>query len=116
MDILVFGIEAGHSITFEIQITPKVKLTDSTLKMGNIDLAAVGISRMGGTQRVVAFSDGGNGVIMMDIDTDGELNTYDTIPNDINANNRFFVTFTETFVPNYMLDSACDKFYWKRTA
>ena len=26
------------------------------------------------------------------------------------------VEFTETTMPNYMLDSACDKFYWKRTA
>lgn len=117
MNILAIGIEAGHSITFELRVKPKVAISDGTIALGNIDTAALGITRMGGTQRLTAWCDGGQNVVMIYITTDGELRTCDIIPeSSMAAGNLIEVTFTETFVPDYMVDSACNKFYWKRTA
>lgn len=112
-----YWYRGGHTITFELRVKPKVAINDRTIALGNIDTAALGITRMGGTQRLTALCDGGQNVVMIYITTDGELRTCDIIPeSSMAAGNPIEVTFTETFQPNYMLDSACDKFYWKRTA
>lgn len=68
----------------------------------------------------VAYSDGGDGVVFCQLNgTSGVLATVDRVTKtnvNIPAGQNFSVVFVQSVRSNLMLDSACDKFYWKRTA
>lgn len=108
---------SGHTINLEIQITPKVKLADSMIVLGNFDFATLGITKLNHTIRLLLASDGGQGIVMGEIIYNtGEFRSFDTIPSDISANNNCYITLSFSNYYTQMLDSACNKFYWKRTA
>jgi hypothetical protein len=67
------------------------------------------------------FSDGGNGIIMTALESDGNLITVDVVEKGdasttIPIGSNCFVEFTHEISTEHMLDSACNKFYWRRTA
>lgn len=108
---------SGHTINLEIQITPKVKLADSMIVLGNFDFATLGITKLNHTIRLLLASDGGQGIVMGEIIYNtGEFRSFDTIPSDISANNNCYINLSFSNYYTQMLDSACNKFYWKRTA
>lgn len=108
----------GHSIYIEFNITNAVAITDSTLTLGNLDLNELGISRFVHSMRYVGASDGGNAAIQFYINAlTGEVQTLDVFgENSIAANNTCYFFASISLNYQYMLDSTCDKFYWKRTA
>ena len=112
-----FYTKAGHSINIEFNYKAKVAVGDTILNVGTIDLEALGISRLANRIWNVGFSDGGNSAIMFDVSTIGKVDTVDVVGEasiSVNSTCTFFACETISF--DYMLDSACDKFYWKRTA
>lgn len=99
-------------------------LTDTTTTLLTIDPASCGATRFGYTTRYyTAFSDVGNTVVTYGLTVDGVLSARDVI---VRGSSSASVTFSETinnfqiivtqYATDYMLDSFCDKFYFKRTA
>lgn len=112
---------AGHTVTVEIQVTPKVIFNDSQLEWGNIDLSQLGITQFSHTGYDYGWSDGGQGIAMVGIRTNGQVNSYDVLTKTSGGSipagsEELKVVHTQAIPYYYMLDSACDKFYWKRTA
>lgn len=108
----------GHSIDLEFTFTPAVDITDSTLVLGNLEFSVLGVSRLNQTMRPIGSSDGSNVAILFYIHpSSGEVQILDIFgENSASAGNScyFFTSMSVNY--NYMLDSACGKFYWKRTA
>ena len=114
---------SNHHITFRISFTPTVALTDSTLTMFTIDLPSFGASRLNEDHLSTHFTDGGQTVIVMSISTAGAFRTTDVFVRNTDSPNSLATgytvgmsTITIEVRKDYMLDSFCDKFYWKRTA
>lgn len=108
--------KSGHSINLEISYKNKVATGDAILEIGTIDFEALGITRLANRIYNCGYSDTGNSIIMFVIaPTNGVLQVVDIVGEASNSANNSYNFFTcETIPFNYMLDSACDKFYWKR--
>ena len=108
---------SGHSIDLEFTFTPSVEITDSTLVLGNLKLATLGVSRFNHTMRPIGSSDASNVAILFYINaTSGEVQTLDIFgANSSPAGNSCYFFTSMNVAYDYMLDSACNKFYWKRT-
>lgn len=107
---------AGHTVTVQVGLTNKVAITDTELNFGTFKLANIGITAFNNELDFTAFTDGGNCAVFMTITTAGALKSVDIIPDNSVAAERWidgYATFTIT--PDNMLDSACNKFYWKKT-
>ncbi len=109
---------AGHTITLMISYVPKVKVADSTLQMGTVSLSTLGISRFPHSIYAPGYTDGGNCIIMNYLGyNNGSFETLDVVSDPYVASGQTCKFFVTSNIPyQYMNDSACNKFYWKRTA
>lgn len=95
---------------------------DTTITIGLFDLSALGVN--GGSQNLVRYilasSDGGNGIAMMDLTTAGTLRTLDRVTvtsgGTITAGQNIHFSVDIPLTMSDMDDSFCDKFFFKRTA
>ena len=108
----------GHSIDLEFTFTPSVDITDSTLILGNLEFSKLGVSRLNHTMRPIGSSDASNVTILFYINSvSGEVQTLDVFGGNLaSAGNSCYFFTSMSINYNYMLNSACNKFYWKRTA
>lgn len=112
----------GHAVhIFRFAFTYGVALTDTTVTFGVLNLNALGISSIPNAIYCTANSDGGNGIAMTQISTAGDLASIDVITKTSGGNIPAGVAIglgmaSIDLLPSQMDDSACDKFYWKRTA
>lgn len=113
----IYSIYGGHTIRLRLFFTPKVAFTDdSTVSIGKFDMTKMGITGFyHSITATPAMSDGGNGLVMATISYDGTVEVNDVIKN-TTANQGLYVNKEITLRHNEMLDSFCNKFYWKRTA
>ena len=109
---------AGHSGFIVLYFTPSRDMNDDTLVWGTVNWDALGVTRIAHSIRVCGWSDGGNSMFMSSLIYDtGEIQTPDIIPESkIAAGQTCWVTFNFVFKHDWMIDSKCNKFYWKRTA
>ena len=111
---------SNHSIQIRLYFTNKVALTDSTVDLGDFDYDFLGVTSLPfGLNNLVGSSDNGNGIFIATLGWDsGELNVTDVIAKNelIAANSSCRLLFDVEITYNRMIDSFCDKFYWKRTA
>lgn len=109
---------SGHTIILNLAFTTNTELTDTTVLLGTINYEEIGVSRLTSNSRAVGFCDSGNSVLMLVAHySSGELNCVDVVGSSSVAQDlTCYATFPFQFVSDYMLDEACDKFYWKRTA
>ena len=113
------AIRTGRMISFRIVFVPKVDLTDATLEFATVNLSALGLA---GSFQVyfTGYSDGSNGIAQMALTADGRLESLDVITKTSGgtfpAGNAINLVINLPVIRNNMMDSACDKFYWKRTA
>ena len=111
-------VRGDNLIRFYFSFTNKVALADSTLNLGTINFNKCGITSFPYDAFIDGWSDGGNANAMLYIDQSTGLITHrDVVGTDSMATGK--VTYTTITMPlpmSYMLDSFCDKFYWKRTA
>ena len=104
------------SIHISIELYDLEKLADSNIVLGRLKLENIGIKKMpyeiyGG----LSFSDETNAGIMWEIDADGEL-VHRAVFNgtSVPAGSSFTFNFDLVMAYDDMIDSFCDKFYWKR--
>lgn len=115
-----FGIlRNGHEIYFRLAFQNTVSLGDSAIKLGELVFNKWGITGLYlGLYDTVAGSDGTDGVAIIDITGAGVINSDDVVPKGtgttLSSGGTFHIQANMQFPMNYMLDSACDKFYWKR--
>lgn len=109
---------SGHSLDFEFTLTSSVALTDEAITLGTLDYSAIGVERLNHTLRVVGSSDGANSMFILYINpTTGEVQSIDSIgETTVAAGNSCYAFFSMNINPDFMLDSACNKFYWKRVS
>ena len=111
---------AGHTVFILCKFTNKVALTDTSIHIGTFNLANIGVkSSFDNSAWVVGNSDGGNSVVYIDLYSTGQLYTTDINYSltSISAGKVWvFTTTMQVSDIDQMLDSACNKFYWKRTA
>lgn len=110
---------SGHSITLNIRFTNKVQIADDALTMFTVDYETLGITRMTYNYYGVFWSDLAQCLGFFTLTaTSANFNTVDMIPDNYISAGRTDNSAAISFnVPmEYMLDEACDKFYWKRVA
>lgn len=112
---------SDHSISAFVTITPAVAITDSTLEMFTFNLTKLGISSIAFSRNYSSMSDGGQSVLTYQITAAGVLSTTDIIvrgSGTASLATGYSLNLLFELPINYtsMLDSACNKFYWKRTA
>ncbi len=110
---------SGHSITLNIRFTNKVQIADTALTMFTVDFETLGITRLLYHYYGYFWSDLATCMGAFNLNaTSGGFNTVDIIPdNYISAGRTDNSTAISFNVPmDYMLDEACDKFYWKRVS
>lgn len=117
-----YVVRSKHSMKVRLDFTNKVALSDTTVVFGNIDYSSLGITDIGMSYRgSIAVTDGGNGIAEMDLNySTGVLTSVDVITKTsggqipIDSSINYLIDIN---VRHYeMLDEACDKFYWKKTA
>lgn len=113
-----------RSVHIRIDLTTNVELSDTTVVLGNLKMADIGIVAGGsGVYGVysVDYSDIGHGVIMSLINNQGEVQSLDVVTKSsggsIASGSLVNMDFIFTIAnKNGMIDSFCDKFYWRRIA
>lgn len=113
----VYATRGSHSIEITGYITPKSAIAPSTI-LCTFNYETLGITKFYATQRIVAYSSSGNILGMFYIESGtGNLVFAATQTSGQNWPVRgAFFDMTAVIPMDLMLDSACDKFYWKRTA
>lgn len=112
-------IRAGHTIRIRLQFTTAVEITDAGADIGDFNYSLIGIERTNiSSANIVAGTDNGNCAFLYTINhSTGNVFIGDAVGRDsLPADSSCYIDFTIPIQQNYMLDSACDKFYWKRTA
>lgn len=124
IDSQVFELE-GHHIWARVFITNKVVLNDDAKPLFTIDVDKIGINSSY-SNFIYGWTDQGNGIVLAnlpnsesgsdvtvesrDVVTRGTATTY------VAASSTIYFSFDIHTGTTGMLDSFCDKFYWKRTA
>lgn len=112
-------LSRGHStIRIRLSIQINASLNDNGMTLGKFNWDKVGVSQLPfGYNEQIAYSDAAQGALTFNIAYNtGEvkqLDVFDTEP--IPSGNTFALDITFNAPKNVMLDSFCDKFYWKRT-
>lgn len=115
-----YWIRGGHTVSIRLTTTTAVAISDTATLLGTFDFETIGVSTLVATPRFVGWSDDANGVFPMDINySSGLVRTLDFVGGDTAAaaagiTIQAYITVAIPY--NFMLDSACDKFYWQRTA
>ena len=110
----------GEQIELRLSFAPKVDLTDSTIEIGQLNLAQIGLTGKY-AEYVPFFADGGNGIAYLQVTNAGVIQTQDVLTK---ASGGTIPASTSTgqarvslmFGQGSMMDSFCDEFHWKRTA
>ena len=113
-------IRSGHSIFIRVYLTTKVDLWDTTTTLASLNLPALGLNSLTYTGAGGVYaSDAGNGIIMANISDTGVIAFTDCITKSGSAlaeGSSPRISVDRTTIATNMIDSFCDKFYWKRTA
>ena len=112
----VEGLLSGHSIWIKFQWTNKTVVNDNNdVQRFTINPNTFGVDAFY-AENFPSYTDAGNAIIQYNLSTTGIISTYDTTTS-VSAGTSISIT-TKTFTTAYthMLDSFCDKFYFKRTA
>lgn len=108
----------GCTVRLRIAVTTKVALTDTSVDLIQLPISTIGVTNIGYTYYMVGASDGGNAVVFGKIAYDtgvvSVLDVYGT--NSMAAGDVVYWDITDVVPLDRRLDSACNKFYWKRTA
>lgn len=115
-------MRVGHNLFIWLNITPKVALTDSGVELGTLTPATFGVTGFNGVTTAYSFfSDGGQVVTYATLTNAGVVSVQDILQRNNTGSSYAAGTGTNFKISidiryTNILDSACDKFYWKRTA
>jgi len=109
----------GHTVCVEARWYSKNAITDGEWNYGQLNFNKLGFSRLLHNNWCTAQCDGYDSIVMMYVSWDGRITSYDVVNanhSGIPDNLRCELTIMCDVSWEHMDDSACDKFYWKRTA
>lgn len=115
----IYIIRGGHSITIGMNIIANVNLSDTTVTLGTLNFEELGITNTIFSKRMIALSDDGNTTLMAGLHYTSGAVTITDVFNDNHSfpsGTAFSLHFELVAHKNYMVDSKCNKFYWKRTS
>ncbi len=108
---------SGHSIQIRLNYTNKVSLGDTNLVLGTFDFDELGVTSFPySLYNLIGATDGGNALLTTYINYSTGVLTHAESTSTVSTNNSCYLLFEVALTYNRMLDSFCDKFYWKRTA
>ena len=115
---------SSKTIRIRLNMTSATTLNDTTKVLLTIDWEKLGLTRLtSGYIQYVGASDDGNAIFICSIDYNtGDVSVLDVIGKtaneitEITEGKKLLIDFTFNCYMHYILDSFCDKFYWKRTA
>lgn len=112
---------SGHSLQIRLNFTNKVALTDSAVDLGNFNYDELGITTMPfSLYYELGTTDDGNGIFLFCVDYEsGNIESREVLSkndNSIAVDSSCYLLFESVVTASRMIDSFCDKFYWKRTA
>ncbi len=113
---------SGHNISIRFNFDNKVALSDSTVALGSFNFSELGITELPfSLYYVVGATDDGNGLFMTYVNySDGSTEIREVVTKTsggtIPSNKSCYLLFEFATTYDRMLDSFCDKFYWKRIA
>lgn len=111
-----------NSVSIRFNFKNLVELNDSTVVLGNFNFPDLGINELSyGLYYVIGSTDDGNGLFISFIDhTSGQMEIRDIVSKEssgnISSNSSCYLLFEFVTTFDNMMDSFCDKFYWKRVA
>lgn len=112
----------GHSIMLSVNaITFKVAVSGTNLTLGTFNLSNLGASEATVSPIIMGWSDGAHAIVGMTINrTSGVMQSQDVVVRgtgtSIAAGRSAVFTVELPCDYQYMTDSLCNKFYWRRTA
>ena len=105
---------SGHSIVIDTKFVLKTDLTDTTVNILTLNLNSF-IDTFRNQRYSSGFSDGGACMLMLALTTAGVLQCVDIVGDSVvTSGQTCYANLNITMAAENMLDSACDKFYWKR--
>ena len=113
----LYMIYGGHTIRLRLGF----KLTagynkDDVVNVGDLILSNIGVSGLyHSILSIPAMGDAGNGLLMGNISNSGTVYINDVVKAST-AGGSLYINEEITLKKDEMLDSFCDKFYWKRTS
>lgn len=111
---------SNHAIYTRINFVNKIELSDTAYTIGTFNLEQLGVTELTYQKYGVAYSDGGNAVFMVTLTDKGALTVVDVVGKQsvttIPADSSCWVEFVHEIQSKSMLDDACNRFYWQRTA
>lgn len=114
---------AGNNITFRITVTPIVDLADTSVPLGQLNLSKISITNIFSTtlSSYPFTTDAGHGIALVNVTSAGAINSVEVVPRNsdttLDTDQHALVgIFTLTFPPEFMLDSVCNEFHWKRVS
>ena len=120
----VVSIRTDKVVRFRIRVITQAELNDSNKIIGTVNLTEHGLQKVGenyflyGVLGDVAMSDNGQASINYDFNTTGEIETKDVLTvggtHTLPIESGFYINAVVTVSAEQMIDSFCDKFYWKR--
>ncbi len=118
----IYIMRTKHNLKLRLGFTTKVELSDSTVSIGTLNYNNLGIDNLAfSLYNLVGATDGGNGLIQMQINySTGELTSVDVIPKGtattISSGAYCYLLIDILLTNELILDESCDKFFWKKTA
>lgn len=108
-----------HMAHFRLFFSTTADLSDTEIELGKLDVSACGLVGIPyGILSDIAISDGGACTICWKLTTDGTISVVDILNVDgthlMPSGHTFYLNFTYLLKGTELLDSFCDKFYWKR--
>lgn len=110
---------SGHSMTISGVLNgfTNGSLDDTNEVLGSFYFSYLGVTAFPQSNFFIGFSDSGKVGSMLGLLENGKLQHYDVLSGTtLESGGKLAFSTTLTFTKEYMLDSACNKFYWKRTA
>lgn len=111
-------VRGGHSIRVRQLVTIDVQANDEDLLLGNFLWEQMGINNIAADMiERMSFSDGANGGIVYYVaNTSGNVTVKDVFDAPSVSGKKFYLEFVIVVDHTRMIDSYCNKFYWKRTS
>jgi len=114
----IWASRAGHHLHIEHHTTTNVVLNDTSYNLITLDLTKLGVYRLNHTFYHFGNTDGGNGIAQCRFSTVGVFVSDDVVTKAANGtipSGAVVCANVDSIIgPDNMIDSFCDKFYWRR--
>lgn len=113
--------KSGKNIYCRLTFVNNATLNDTAATVATINLASIGVTDLTYSKYPIGQTDGGAALLMMGVNaTTGVIAVNDVIDKGgshvVSSGATCYVEWSNTIAIGNMMDSACNKFYWKRTA